>query len=146
MGIFALGIAWAGELIDPMSGRNLMMPTHEAEKKWGRFQFDEKQFRKASTEVRAKMAADLAEKNPYIGTRPEDIKAKLGEFTGYYWKHRVPAYLIEEGWQKKSDTWQLVFILDSNGLVKEVKIHKNCCYESGRGNHLPATDDGKTIR
>ena len=35
--------------------------------------------------------------------------------------------LIEEGWNQKLDTWQLVFLLDEAGKVKEVRIHKNCC-------------------
>jgi hypothetical protein len=126
--------------IDPMAGRNEMMSVESATKRWGKTQFDEAKFRAATAADRAKMAVDLVSRNPYVGMSPAELKIKLGEYTGYYWSHRIPAYLIEEGWAKKSDTWQIVFLLGMNGLVKEVKIHKNCCYVSTVGSPRDPTE------
>ena len=63
----------------------------------------------------------------FIGKSAEEVRKELGEFTGNFFSDSIPAYLIEEGWKKGKDTWQLVFLLNENGKVNEVKIHKNCC-------------------
>jgi len=44
---------------------------------------------------------------------------------GLHANDNVPAYFIEEGWTDHKDSWQLVFLLNDSGMVREVKIHKN---------------------
>ena len=95
--------------VNPMNGRDEMMALVQAERRWGRRIFKEDLFRSGNSEVRAKMVVDLIEKNPFVGKPVEEVKSRLGKYTGYYWSHRIPAYLLEEGWEKNSDTWQLVF-------------------------------------
>ena len=98
-----------------------------AEKKWGSKQFSQEEFKKGPVKLRAQMAANLIKGNRFQGKKASEVKAALGSFTGYFWSSSVPAYLIEEGWTLNSDSWQLVFLLDNSGKVKEIRIHKNCC-------------------
>lgn len=116
---------------DPMAGRNEMMDPSAAAKRWGNIKFDIEKFKTGSLDLRSKMAADLVSSRPFVGMTNEEVKGKLGAFTGYYWSHRFPAYLIEEGWKEHKDSWQLVFLVNRENKVVDVKIHKNCCYTSG---------------
>jgi hypothetical protein len=129
--------------VNPMNGRDETMGLVQAEKRWGRSVYKEDLFRSGNSIVRAKMVVDLIEKNPFVGKSVDEVKGRLGKYTGYYWSHRIPAYLIEEGWEKNSDTWQIVFVLDSKGLVKESKIHKNCCYTHAESSSRRPSVNGK---
>ncbi|NBX76562.1 MAG: hypothetical protein EBQ92_08400 [Proteobacteria bacterium] len=103
------------------------MTLSQAEKRWGKKDFSPEEFKRETANNRAKMAVNLIKKKQFIGKRPAEIKKALGEFSGHFWSDNIPTYLIEEGWNQKTDSWQLVFLLDNAGNVKEVRIHKNCC-------------------
>jgi len=103
------------------------MSLSEAENRWGKKEFSPDAFKKEKVNNRAKMAVSLIKKKQFIGKTSTQVKEALGEFSGHFWSHNIPTYLIEEGWNQKLDTWQLVFLLDEAGKVKEVRIHKNCC-------------------
>lgn len=105
----------------------IFLDTKSAEKRWGAKIFSPEGFKNGSLKLRAQMAASLQKGNHFVGKTPNEIKATLGPFTGHFWSGMVPAYLIEEGWNLNSDSWQLVFLLDDAGKVKEIRIHKNCC-------------------
>ena len=98
-----------------------------AEKKWGSKPFSPEEFKKGTVNLRAEMAASLLKGNQFQGKKASDVKAALGPFTGHFWSSSVPAYLIEEGWPSNADSWQIVFLLDNSGKVKEIRVHKNCC-------------------
>ena len=115
---------------NPMSGRNEMMETSTATKRWGNEKFTVEKFKKATISERAKMAADLVSSSALVGKTNSEIKTLLGPYTGHYRSRRIPAYLIEEGWKTHKDSWQLVFFLDQTDKVTSVKFHKNCCYST----------------
>lgn len=76
---------------------------------------------------RAEMTVNLIESKQFVGLAPEQVKDELGPYTGRFWSYTVPAYMIEEGWKKSADSWQIVFLLGENGKVSDLKIHKSCC-------------------
>jgi hypothetical protein len=51
----------------------------------------------------------------------------LGRHDASYKNDFIPAYSLNEGWKTGQDTWQLVFLPDSNMKILEVFVHKNCC-------------------
>jgi len=103
------------------------LTSSEAKIKWGNHPFSPEKFKKGSVEEKAAMAAQLTRIKTLLGKTPTEIKTLLGEFSGHFWNDSIPTYLIEEGWQKGGDSWQVVFLLDNVGRVSEIKIHKNCC-------------------
>lgn len=103
----------------------------DAEKRWGRMDFNEAKFKSGSIEERAKMASDLLTKRQLIGIPLPTIRDKLGEPTGYFWNDQIPAYLLNEGWKTDQDVWQLVFLPGKDGKVGDIIINKNCCEKSG---------------
>lgn len=107
--------------------KQIFMDLGQAEARYGVQTFVASSFRTGSTVERAKMAVSLVKKKVFVGMTPQQIKKELGNFTGYFFSDYIPAYLIEEGWEKGNDTWQLVFLLDDSGHVNEIRIHKNCC-------------------
>jgi len=114
-----------------LSAKDRFMNLAAAEKKWGKGSFSAQEFKNGTIKTRAVMSVDLIKSKVMLGKTPEETKKILGEFTGYYWNHNVPAYIIEEGVIKPNelkmtgDVWQLVFLLNKSGTVEEVKIHKN---------------------
>lgn len=56
-----------------------------------------------------------------------EIRELLGPFDGFYFTDAYPTYLIQIGKSHSEDTWQIVFLLDDDRLVKKFIIHKNCC-------------------
>ena len=97
------------------------------EKRWDSKEFSQSEFKDGTVKVRAQMAFSLIKGKSFVGRTTEEVKNTLGNFTGYFWSNSVPAYLIDEGWTKNLDSWQIVFLIDDSGKVKEVKVHKNCC-------------------
>ena len=100
----------------------------EAQKRWGNKPFAIESFRKGSISERAAEAADLLRKQALVGKTADEVVEALGATSGYFWSDRFPTYFIEEGWAKKKDSWQIVFLLNTDERVTEVRIHKNCCY------------------
>lgn len=106
------------------------MTPQSAEKRWGHKVFSAEAFKSATPQERATMSSDLITKKIFIGKTAEYVRSQLGATSGYFWSDHIPTYFIEEGWSQKKDSWQLVFLLDKNDRVTEVKIHKNCCYKN----------------
>lgn len=107
--------------------KQVFMNLTDAKQRWGAKPFSTKAFKDGETQQRAEMAVNLIESKQFIGRTPDQVKDELGPFTGRFWSYTVPAYTIEEGWKKNADNWQLVFLLNENGKVSEVRIHKSCC-------------------
>lgn len=105
----------------------VFMSVATAKQRWKEKTFDASKFKSGSAKERAAMATNLISSKKLLGKTPEEIRILLGSFSGFFWSDYIPAYLIEEGWTQKKDTWQLVFLLSDQGLVNDVKIHKNCC-------------------
>ena len=104
------------------------MNVNEAEKRWGSKVFSIESFKKGPISERAAEAANLLKKQALVGKTADEVVEALGSTSGYFWSDRFPTYFIEEGWTKKKDSWQIVFLLDADERVTEVRIHKNCCY------------------
>lgn len=78
---------------------------------------------------RAKMAASLLkEKKKFLGLERTKVRELLGDYSGFYTSGMYPTYLIQETGQGSEEAWQLVFLIDEDGLVRDVIVHKNCCY------------------
>ena len=103
------------------------MSIAEVERKYGKKPFSNEKFKRGSVEERASMVAHLIKSKKFIGKKPEEVREQLGPYAGHFWNDNIPTYIIEEGWNKEGDTWQVVFLLDAQGNVNEVKVHKNCC-------------------
>jgi hypothetical protein len=52
----------------------------------------------------------------------------LGEFSGHYISGLYPTYLIQEAKTHAEEAWQIVFLVDAGGTIRDIVIHKNCCY------------------
>lgn len=103
------------------------MAVSEAKKRWGSIRFKAERFRAGKIIEQSAMVVDLIKGRSMLGKKPEEVRSLLGNFSGYFWSDFVPAYILNEGWKEGADTWQLVFLLDDNSHVKELRIHKNCC-------------------
>ena len=99
----------------------------EAKKKWGQKPFSVEAFKVGTAKERAPMVYDLIKSKTFVGKTAGEVKSLLGPTSGYFWSERIPTYFVDEGWAEKKDSWQLVFLTDENGRVKEVRVHKNCC-------------------
>lgn len=126
--LLAVGIVHSGNL----NLRMEFMPIEKAQQKWGNTSFDAKKFTSGGEAERASMVVDLIKSKKFIGKSLADVKAQLGESDGYFQNDAIPTYFISPSSKdKKAEAWQLVFSPDKDfKLVKEVKIHKNCCYDN----------------
>lgn len=105
------------------------MSASKAEARWGSEPFDAKKFKDGDYPTRAKMAASLIKnKKQWIGRPLTDIREQLGSHDGYYFTDMVPAYLITWGEKKGDETWQIVFLPDTEYKVKELIIELNGSY------------------
>lgn len=98
-----------------------------ARSRWGHDKFDPARFRAGSTKDRSSMIVSLIEQKLYLGKPPQVVIQDLGPITGHFWNDTIPTYILEEGWDKGSSTWQVVFLLDQKGQIMDVRIHRNCC-------------------
>jgi hypothetical protein len=105
------------------------MKPEDAAKRWGKKTFSADVFKKGPIEERAAQAADLVKRQVLKDKTANEIVDMLGPTSGYFWSDHFPTYFIEEGWTKKKDSWQLVFLLNADDKVTEIRIHKNCCYK-----------------
>ena len=69
----------------------------------------------------------LKTQDDYVGMHRLEIRPLFGNFTGYYITEFIPTYLIETAKTMAEDSWQIVFLIDGNGTVSEIVVHKNCC-------------------
>ena len=97
---------------------------------WGERPLEISAFRAAKEDetARAAMVCSLInDQNAYVGMRRSEIESLFGNFTGYHYTELHPTYLIQIAKTKGQDSWQVVFIIDHEGKVSEVVVHKNCC-------------------
>lgn len=76
------------------------------------------------------MASDLLKKRQLKGLNLKLVKEKLGDHTGYFGNDQIPSYLLNEGWKRDEDVWQLAFLPGRDGNVEDIVINKNCCDKS----------------
>ena len=96
-----------------------------AERVWGKNEFTPEIFKNSSQKERASQVASLIHSNRYIGKTIQTVISELGPHDAYYNSDEIPAYSLPK---LKDDSWVLVFLPDQVGIVKEVIIHKDCCY------------------
>lgn len=102
-----------------------------AEKKWGSVALDKNIFHSGDLNQRAAMAVDVLKRNLYVGKEMKLVRQELGDPDSYFFSDTIYAYKIMPFPGDGKENWHLVFIPDENlEKVKEVKIHKKCCYKS----------------
>lgn len=110
--------------------RGETISSKETEKRWGKSDFSVEKFKNGSVESRASMAASLLQhKNNFLGLDRSEIRARLGDYSGYYISGMYPTYLIQDAKNRNEEAWQLVFLIDNKGKITDIVVHKNCCYE-----------------
>ncbi|HPI41620.1 MAG TPA: hypothetical protein PLJ21_12500 [Pseudobdellovibrionaceae bacterium] len=108
---------------------DFMKPT-QAEQKWGIKPFDKDLFRTGDHAKRESMAVDIITKNLYVGKPMKLVRQELGDPDSYFFSDTIYAYKIMPFPGENKEIWHLIFIPDKNlEKVKEVKIHKKCCYK-----------------
>lgn len=107
------------------------MNTSDAEKKWGVLTLNAEQFKAGDLSKRAPMAVDIVKRSLYVGKSRKDVRRELGDPDSYFFSDTIYAYKIMPFPGENKESWHLVFIPDDKlEKVKEVKIHKKCCYKS----------------
>lgn len=103
----------------------------KAEKKWGVKTLDQNSFRTGNPIKRAPMAVDIVKRQLYVGKDKLQVRKELGDPDSYFFSDTIYAYKIMDLPGVNKENWHLVFIPDDKlEKVKEVKIHKKCCYKS----------------
>lgn len=75
------------------------------------------------------MAVDLIKNKKYINSYILDVRKEMGDPDSYFFSDTILAYEITPPEENK-EQWQIIFNPDDNlSRVKEVKIHKKCCYK-----------------
>ena len=101
-----------------------------AEKKWGVMTFNKGLFKNADLSKRASMSVDIIKRNLYAGSKMRDVRDELGDPDSYFFSDTIYAYKIMPFPGVDKEVWHLVFIPDEKlEKVKEVRIHKKCCYK-----------------
>ena len=127
IGISVLGILIVCGVLAKEFLKRDYMNLSDADKRWGHSQFDPEKFKAGNTKTKSTMVVSLIKGKTMLGKPLSEIRTILGDYTGHLWNDDIPAYVIEEGWRTRQDTWQIVFLPDANRKVVEIKIHKNCC-------------------
>lgn len=114
---------------DSYFGAEFMKAT-DAEKKWGILPLKPEQFKAGDLSKRAPMAVDIIKRSLYVGKSRKTVRQELGDPDSYFFSDTIYAYKIMPYPGENKEIWQLVFIPDEKlEKVKEVKIHKKCCYK-----------------
>lgn len=107
------------------------MDIKKAEKKWKIKALDKTLFQKGDPNKRASMAVDIVKRKLYVGKNMLLVRKELGTPDSYFFSDTIYAYKIMPFPGKNKKNWHLVFIPDDKlEKVKEVRIHKKCCYKS----------------
>lgn len=108
------------------------MSPKEAQKKWGTKALDKNLFKNGDHTKRESMAVHIVVNSLYVGKPMKLVRAELGDPDSYFFSDTIYAYKIMPYPGEGKEIWHLVFIPDEKlENVKEVKIHKKCCYKSG---------------
>jgi hypothetical protein len=106
------------------------MKPPQAEKRWGIKPLDKDLFRMGDHTKRESMAVDIIKKNLYVGKPMKLVRQELGDPDSYFFSDTIYAYKIMPFPGENKENWHLIFIPDEKlEKVKEVKIHKKCCYK-----------------
>lgn len=106
------------------------MSLKEAKTKWGSTSFNAKNFKKSSEKEKGAMATQAVEEKVFVGQDMLKVREQMGDPDSYFFSDTIYAYMITSNVKPKQESWQLVFIPDEDlKKVKDVKIHKKCCYE-----------------
>jgi hypothetical protein len=106
------------------------MKPPQAVKKWGIKSLDKTLFRTGDHAKRESMAVHIIKKNLYVGKPMKLVRQELGDPDSYFFSDTIYAYKIMPFPGENKENWHLIFIPDENlDKVKEVKIHKKCCYK-----------------
>lgn len=129
IGLFIIAAGYGSWSVAQILPQETFLTLKDVKKRWGHSNFDAAKFKNGSSEQRAKMAASILE-NPkhFVGKTVPELREMLGEQTGYYRLDMFPAYLIEEGKVQGDESWQILFLLGDEYRIREIKVHKNCCY------------------
>jgi hypothetical protein len=108
----------------------VFMSPEKALKKWGRQPFEPGDFKSFEAKKKAAMAVDIILTKKFIGKSIlEDVRGQLGRPDGYFFSDTIIAYEIDPLAEGKKESWEMVFMPDKSlKFVKEVRIHKKCCY------------------
>lgn len=107
------------------------MTPKDAQEKWGSKSLDKELFKNGDHTKRESMAVNIVSRNLYVGKPMKLVRDELGDPDSYFFSDTIYAYKIMTFPGAKKEIWHLVFIPDDKlEKVKEVKIHKKCCYKS----------------
>ena len=97
----------------------------KAESAWGNTEFTPETFKNGSQEQRASQVVTLIRSKRYIGEKTQTVISELGPHDAYYNSDEIPAYSLAK---INGNSWDLVFLPGDAGTIREVIIHKECCY------------------
>lgn len=101
-----------------------------AQEKWGSSPLNKELFKNGDHTKREAMAADIVSRKLYVGKPMKLVREELGDPDSYFFSDTIYAYKIMPFPGQNKEIWHLVFIPDEKlEKVKEVKIHKKCCYK-----------------
>jgi hypothetical protein len=103
------------------------MDLQKANQVFGSNKVDLKKFISGDFRERGGQAAAICRDKSFIGKSVAEIRNILGKSDGYFWTDHIPAYIIGNGNLKDGSRWQIVFLINEDKKISEVKIHKNCC-------------------
>ena len=110
-------------------GAEFIKPS-DAKKKWGVKTFNATDFKAGDLSKRAPMAVDIINRSLYVGKSRKAVRQELGDPDSYFFSDTIYAYKIMPFPGENKENWHLIFIPDEKlEKVKEVKIHKKCCYK-----------------
>jgi len=76
------------------------------------------------------MAEEIIKNNRFVGKSRKLVRDELGDPDSYFFSDTIYAYKIMPYPGENREIWQFVFIPDERlEKIKEVKIHKKCCYK-----------------
>jgi len=101
----------------------------QAQKKWGRSKFNAEQFKSLAEKEKGAMATDALHEGAFVGRDMLEVRKEMGSPDSYFFSDTLFAYAISASAAGK-ESWHLLFIPDQKlEKVKEVRIHKKCCYK-----------------
>jgi len=110
--------------------RGVFMSPNDAQQKWGTRELDRDLFKNGDHTKRQAMAVHIVVNQLYVGKSMKLVQAELGDPDSYFFSDTIFAYKIMPYPGEGKELWHLVFIPDEKlENVKEVKIHKKCCYK-----------------